>query len=312
MHGGILSTSYEQRVAAAVLAAVIATGCDTVNGLYSPSQLDRLGTEVTSADGVRNELGVANFIRADNRLWVYSWQDDVPYARRSLVVLEFDASGVLCNREVSRAVTPSGRIFASPERYCTTGGVCIEHGIDTDYGTEFDDAFSAVTVSGRAQWRIPQPEPRADECLLVIWPGRKWSRFPYHGVAVSVDGATQWSSFRWLPSGAYARILVHGGAQVVSVRDPDWDARHSIRETPPEDFSTEWWLDFFLRNYGTDASDAPPSSATVQCPAGERVYVAIDSPIDETGSWFPITLRTMDATAAQALIADRPQLLPPD
>ena len=312
MHGDILNASHEQRAAAAILVAVIATGCGTVTGLDAPSQLDRIGTEVTSADGVRNELGVANFIREDNRLWVYSWPDNVPYPRRSLVVLEFDASGTLLNREVSLAVTPSGGILASPERYCTAGGVCIEHGIDTDYGTEFDDAFSAVTVGGQAKGRIWQPEPRADECLLVIWPSRKWSRSPYYGVAVSVDGATQWSTFRWLPSGAFARIVVPGGAQVVSVRDPDWNARHSIRETPPEDFSTEWWLDLFLRNYGTDATDEPPSSATVQCPAGEQVYVIIDSPIDEAGSWFPITLRTVDATAAPALLAERPQLLPPD
>jgi hypothetical protein len=82
MHGCILSTSCERRVAAVVLVAVFATGCDTVSGLYSPSQLDRLGTEVTSADGVGNELGVANFIRDDNRRWIYWWQDDVPYARR--------------------------------------------------------------------------------------------------------------------------------------------------------------------------------------------------------------------------------------
>jgi hypothetical protein len=38
----------------------------------------------------------------------------------------------------------------------------------------------------------------------------------------------------------------------------------------------------------------------------------MDSPIDETGSWIPITLRTVDATAAQALLAGRPQLLPPE
>ncbi len=312
MRVGILNTPHEERVAAAILIAVLATGCGTVTELYSPAQLDRIGSAVTSADGIRNELGVANFLREDNRLWIYSWQDDVPYPRRSFLVLEFDASGTLRNREVSRAVTPSGGILMSPEQYCATGGVCIEHGISTDYGTDFDNAFSAVTVRGQAKGRISQPEPRAEECLLVIWPGRKWSRFPFHGVAVSVEGASQWSSFHWLPSDAFARIVAPGGSHAVSVRDPDWDARHSIRETPPKDFSTQWWLDFVLRNYGTDATDAPPSSATVQCKAGEQVYLTIDSPIDETGPWFPITLRSVEATAAQALLADRAQVLPPD
>jgi hypothetical protein len=312
MHRGILNTPHEERAAAAILLAVLATGCGTVTGLYSPAQLDRVGSAVTSADGIRNELGVANFLREDNRLWIYSWQDDVPYARRSFLVLEFDASGTLRNREVSRAVTPSTGILTSHEQYCTAGGVCIEHGIATDHGTDFDNAFSAVTVRGQAKGRISQPEPRAEECLLVIWPGGKWSRFPFHGVAVRVEDASQWSSFHWLPSGAYARIVAPAGSHVVSVRDPNWDARHSIRETPPKDFSTEWWLDLALRNYGTDATDAPPSSATVQCQAGEQVYLAVDSPIDETGLWFPITLRSVEATAAQALLADRAQVLPPD
>lgn len=312
MHFGTLNTPHEERAAAAILLAVLATGCGTVTGLYSPAQLDRIGSTVTSADGIRDELGVANFLREDNRLWIYSWQDDVPYARRSFLVLEFDASGTLRNREFSRAVTPSTGIFTSHERYCTTGGVCIEHGIATDYGTDFDNAFSAVTVRGQARGRISQPEPRAEECLLVIWPGGKWNRFPFYGVAVRVEGASQWSSFHWLPSGAFARIVAPAGSNVVSVRDPNWDARHSIQETPPKDFSMEWWLDLALRNYGTDATDAPPGSATVQCQAGEQVYLAIDSPIDETGLWFPITLRSVEATAAQALLADRAQVLPPD
>lgn len=312
MNAGTLDMSHDKRGAAAVLVALIATGCSTGAGLYSPSQLDRIGTVITRADDVRAELGVANFMRDEHRLWIYSWQDDVPYARRSLVVLEFDASGTLLNREISRAVMPSGGIVASPERYCTNGGLCIEHGIATDHGTEFDDAFSAVTVKAGARARISQPEPRADECLLVIWPGRSWNRFPYHGVAVSVDGTQQWSSFHWLPSGAFARIVVPGGAHVVSVRDPNWSARHSIQEVPPKDLSTDWWLDLLLFNYGTDATDAPPSSATVQCLAGEHVYRVIDSAIDATGTWFPITLRSVESTAAQALLADKPQLLPPD
>ena len=323
-------------VALVTLLAALAAGCGVFAGRYSPEQLDRVGSELKTADSIYAELGPPDLRREDARLWIYAWGDPVPYPSHSLLVLEFDADGRLSNREVALAVKPSqGGLggYSPSARYCTEGGTCVEHGIDTDSGIKFDDSFSAVTVRGAAQARVLSPEPAANECQWVIWPGEGWSQShssipPPDGVAVSVEGASKWSYYRWLPVGAYARIVLPAGEHVLSVRDPMWDARMSDQNAPAEDLpwwvdedtldeDLSWWvsiLDALLSpTPGPEESDRKPRTATVQCRAGESIYLAIDATFKGKGQhWFPIELRPVNATEAQALMAHMAQLLPPD
>ncbi len=313
---------YADPVAAVTLLAALAAGCAAVPGRYSPEQLERVGSELTNADGVYAELGPPDLRREDARLWIYTWEELVPYPSRSLLVLEFDADGRLSNREAALAVKPTQRGldgFLPSARYCTEGGTCVEHGIDADQGIKFDDSFSAVTVRGAAQARVRSPEPAANECLVVIWPGAGWRQShssipPPDGVAVGIEGASKWSYHRWLPVGAYARMVLPAGEHVLSVRDPVWDARMSDQDTPPEDFTTEWWLDVLMSPaMPAEESDRKPRAETIRCGAGERVYLAIEATFKGKGRhWFPIELRPADAAEAQALMANLAQVLPPD
>ncbi len=309
-------------VAAVTLLAALAAGCAALPGRYSPEQLERVGSELTNADGIYAELGPPDLRREDARLWIYAWEDPVPYPSRSLLVLEFDADGRLSNKQLALAVKPTQRGldgYLPNARYCTVGGTCVEHGIDADAGVRFEDSFSAVTVRGAAQARVRSPEPAAGECQLVIWPGEGWRQShssipPPDGVAVSIEGASEWSNYRWLPVGAYARIVLSAGEHVLSVRDPIWDARMSDQATPPKDFTTEWWLWVFLTpTTSPEEADRQPRTATVQCRAGESVYLAIDATFQGKGQhWFPIELRPVDAAQAQALMANLALVLPPD
>ena len=334
---------------AVTLLAALTAGCGVFAGRYSPEQLDRVGSELKTADSIYAELGPPDLRRKDARLWIYAWNDPVPYPSRSLLVLEFDADGRLSNREVALAVKPTqgGLAGYSPNaRYCTEEGTCVEHGIDTDRGIKFDDSFSAVTVRGAAHARVLSPEPAANECQLVIWPGEGWRQShssipPPDGVAVSIQGASKWSYHRWLPVGAYARILLPAGEQVLSVRDPMWDARMSDQNTPAEDLpwwvdedttaeDRPWWVDedapaedlpwwvsildeLLSPTPGPEESDREPRTATFQCRPGEPVYLAIDATFQGKGRhWFPIEVRPVDTAEAEALMAHMAQVLPPD
>jgi hypothetical protein len=316
-------------VAAVTLLAALAAGCGALPGRYTSEQLERVGGELTTADSIYAELGPPDLRREDARIWIYAWEDPVPYPRRSFLVLQFDAEGRLSNREVALAVKPSqGGLdgLLQSARYCTEGGTCVEHGIATDDGIRFDDSFSAVTVKGAAQERVVSPKTAANECLLVVWPGEGWTQShssigPPDGVAVSIEGSSKWSYYRWLPVGAYARIVLPAGEHVLSVRDPMWDARTSDQTTPEDDLpwgEVPWWmviLDQILTApaYSAEELDRKPRTAPVHCRAGETLYLVIDATFKGKGQhWFPIELRPVDAVEAQALMLHLSQLLPPD
>jgi len=114
-------------IAAATLLAALAAGCGALPWRYSPEQLERVGSELASADSIHAELGPPDLRREDARIWIYAWEDPVPYPSRSLLVLEFDADGRLSNRQVALAVKPTqgglGR-YSPSARYCTEGGPC--------------------------------------------------------------------------------------------------------------------------------------------------------------------------------------------
>jgi hypothetical protein len=306
--------------AAVTLLAVLAGGCGSLPERYSPVQLDRVGRELTTCGSIQGELGVPSLIREDGRLWIYTWEGALPDFRRSLLVLEFDAGDRLLHKELARDVSPSFEGvhgYVTNARYCTAGGFCIEHAIDTDEGIRFDSSFSAVTVRGDARERFAPPGARPDECLLVIWPAGAWSRsrstvVPPDGVAVSIEGAAPWSHPRWLPTGAYARIVLPAGEHLVSVRDPVWEERMADQDSAAEDFTTEWWIDLLL-GPPPEKYDLPSSTASFRCPAGESVHLNLDATFKEKdGHWFPIVLRPVDAAAAQTEIATMRRVLPPD
>ena len=320
---------YVNLVATVTLLAALAAACGALPGRYTPEQLERVGSELATADGIYAELGPPDLRRDDARIWIYAWEDPVPYPSRSFLVVEFDADGRLSNREVALAVKPSQvglNGFLQSARYCTEGGTCVEHGIATDDGIRFDDSFSAVTVRGAAQARVQSPTIAANECLLVVWPGEGWSQShssigPPDGVAVSIDGASKWSYFRWLPVGAYARIVLPAGEHVLAVRDPMWDARTSDQTSTEDDLpwgDVPWWAVIVGEiltgpDYSSEEFDRKPRTIPVQCRAGESLYLQIDATFKGKGQhWFPIELRPVDAVEAQALMVHMAQLLPPD
>ena len=320
---------YVNPVTTVTLLAALAAACGALPGRYTPEQLERVGSELATADSIYAELGPPDLRREDARIWIYAWEDPVPYPSRSFLVLQFDADRRLSNREVALAVKPSqGGLsgFLESARYCTEGGTCVEHGIATDDGINFDDSFSAVTVRGAAQERVLSPRIAANECLLVIWPGKGWTQShssigPPDGVAISIEGSSKWSFYRWLPVGAYARIVLPAGEHVISVRDPMWDARMSDQTTQDDDLSwgdVPWWAVIVGEilsgpDYSSEEFDRKPRTAPVQCRAGEPLYLEIDATFKGKGQhWFPIELRSVDATEAQALMARMAQLLPPD
>ena len=316
-------------VTTVTLLAALAAACGALPGRYTPEQLERVGSELTTADSIYAALGPPDLRRDDARIWIYAWEDPVPYPSRSFLVVEFDADGRLSNREVALAVKPSQvglNGFLQSARYCTEGGTCVEHGIATDDGIRFDDSFSAVTVRGAAQARVQSPTIAANECLLVVWPGEGWSQShssigPPDGVAVSIEGASKWSYFRWLPVGAYARIVLPAGEHVLAVRDPMWDARTSDQTSTEDDLpwgDVPWWAVIVGEiltgpDYSSEEFDRKPRTAPVQCQAGESLYLQIDATFKGKGQhWFPIELRPVDAAEAPALMAHMAQLLPPD
>jgi len=305
------------------LIAALVAGCESLPERYSSERLALVGNDLVDARSINAELGNATLIREDGRLWIYTWQDVVPYPSRSLLVLEFDADGMLLNRELSRAVRPSRNELDRDlpnKQFCTAGGICIEHGISTDESISFEGTTSAVTVKGAAKTRIRSTQPRSDECVVVFWPGHGWreSRFavvmsPY-GFALSVDNAPKWSDFRWVPDGSFARIVMPAGDHVVSVRDPVWDERTSDQETPPEDFTTAWWVTEILLGLPPEKSDLAPSTAPFHCSSGEEWYFRVDAAFVEKGGdhWFPIVLRPIEAAEAQTLMSRMAQVLPSD
>lgn len=308
---------------AAQIVALLA-GCALLPGRYSAASLARIGTELTDADSIYGELGNATLVREDGRHWIYTLPDPLPIFTQSLLVLEFDDDGTLLNRELAWAVKADrSELDREPAnyRYCTAGGTCIEHGISTDEGIRFDGTFSAVSVKGAARTRIQPTQPRPDECVVVIWPGQGWKKSrktvtaPY-GIALSIDGAAKWTYFRWVPDGAFARIVLPAGDHVVSVRDPMWDQRMADQATQPDEFTTQWWVEEVLLDLSPppEERDLQPSTAPFHCWSGEEKYLRVDAAfVQKRGEhWFPIVLHSMEATEAQAVTSRMSQVLPPD
>lgn len=321
----------------AALPGFLLAGCESLPERYSSEKLARVGRELTTADGIYTELGNATLVREDGRLWIYAWQNDVPYPSRSLLALYFDETGQLRSRELALGTRASR---SEPNRdmpnaqYCTAGGTCIEHGIyirddankdPQQGGLQYDGTFSAVTVRGIAKSRVTSIEAQPDQCVLAIWPGKEWDTsrndtMPPYGLALKIDGIPKWSYFRWIPSEAFARIVMPSGEHVVSVRDPSWDERIANPE-PAEESYTEHplptlgdLLEGLLLSPPDERYDLPPSSASLNCQPGEQVFVRVRASFKKRGGdhWFPDVLEKVDATEARALLSGMAQLLPPD
>lgn len=322
-----------------ILLTALVAGCISVpvptpeaKPRFSSAQLDIVGREATTSDGIRAELGPPDLTRDNGRIWIYAWHKvsgmliDVPLSRhdratpggeivsqQSLLVLEFDADGNLQGQELAQEAPHSGR-----RPYCTQGGVCVAGELrtwDESFGPVyvFDDQASTVTVKGRALERFTRLEPTGDECLLTVWPSAEWKRLrsfgrsgdePPDALTLMVEGTVHWWHWQSVPMGTYARTVVPAGPRLLSVRDPQWVARSAGAAAFDE------------------STEGPASSATFRCSAGERVYLAIDPTLRADkgfpgGPWngpkgFPIVLRAVDEAEAQSTIASMPQVLPPN
>jgi hypothetical protein len=129
-----------------------------------------------------------------------------------------------------------------------------------------------------------QGELQPSDCLLTIWPDKNSSESsgsssgPTPGdVFVNIDRMSS-HLWLWLPSETFAAIPLHAGVHEIE-RDPEQGA-------------------FGLH---------PVSFA---CKPGEYIFFAIGA--DRMGGDRPaIVLKSVDAAAAQSLIADVPQVLLP-
>jgi len=279
---------------------------------FTQEQVDAIGREPQSRESLEAGLGFPDLRRDGDRIWIYTWTEDygawelVPIkgqwsdnragpveSHRFLWVFEFDSDGGLRSQEFVRDAKE-----VSPKKYCTMRGVCLHHTLtvdDVEFGFKyvFDNERSAVTVAGEARERIAQPEPRSDECVLVVWPDREWDSYDKGdgllawewegGLALTIDNTPPWSTWRRLPAGAFARLALPAGVHAIAVRG----------SRSPEEQETR------------------KSTRRFECAAGEQVYLAIGS-LKTSGTRLPIELRPVEPTAARALIADMAQLLPPD
>jgi len=111
-----------------ILLTAVVAGCISVpvptpeaTPRYSSAQLDVVGREATTSDGIRAELGPPDLTRDNARIWIYTWHKvsgmliDVPIwmhdpatpggeivSKQYLLVLEFDADGNLQGKELAQ------------------------------------------------------------------------------------------------------------------------------------------------------------------------------------------------------------------
>ena len=321
-----------------ILLAALVAGCIPIpvptpeaKPRYSLAQLDVVGREASTTSSVRAELGSPDLTRDNGRIWIYTWHKvsgmfiDAPLwtdepaspggaivSTEYLLVLEFDADGNLQSKELIQEAPHGGR-----RPYCTRNGVCIAGEVpawDETFGSTyaFEDFSSTVTVKAQARERVTRLKPERDECLLTLWPSAEWKKLAILGprgdkspdaLTLMVEGANPWWHWRSVPMGTYARMVVPAGWRLISVRDPKWDAGSAGAASFDE------------------STEEQAGAATFRCAAGEHVYLAIDPTLQagkgfpgarrDGGRGFPIVLRAVDAAAAQSMIANMAQVLPP-
>jgi hypothetical protein len=286
---------------------------------YTPTQLESVRKDTVTQKSVETELlGLPDFRLEAKRIWIYGWTvysgkwfmgDFLPNyvggavvghvsSTAFLLVLEFDADGILRSKEFAHEVR-GGR-----DRFCTERELCIEHPvldmitIDGKMDTEdphevYRSGYSAVTVKGKAR-DFAGSRPQPDECLLVIWPTEEWNhkdswnpipRIP-GGLALTIEGA-QWPRHAWLPAEAFAVLSMSPGTHAIYAVLPYDDENVICR---PNKRCVE------------------ESAASFECKPGEYAYLAIGRSEENNRA---IVLRSIDAATAQALIADMPEVLVP-
>ena len=326
-------------VAGVILLAALVAGCISVpvptpdtEQRYSSRQLDVVGREATTANSIRAELGPADLTRDNGRIWIYTWHKvfgmliDVPLwtddpatpggelvSKQYVLVLEFDADGNLQSKELIQEAEHTGR-----RPYCTSSGLCLAGEVPTwdetfGFAYVFDDYSSIVTVKDQARERVTRLEPERDECLLTLWASAEWKQLanfgrsgdePPDALALMVAGTIHWWHWQSLPVGTYARMVVRTGEQLISVSHPKRDKSSAGAAAFDE------------------STGEQVSAATFRCGAGEQVYLAIGPTMQVDRGFpgtrqharkgFPIVLRAVEATAAQSMIANMPQFLPPE
>src|SRR6266436_461027 len=226
------------RVVEITLLALILGGCVILpmpfgapDPLYSSAQIKSIQKDVSTKETIL--LGGPTLQRDAERMLIYVWEVKhgdwlvIPYegignpshlgalySETRVLVLEFDSQEVLRNKEFAH------HVMGSDDRYCTEGGVCIEHTIAIgDSGSrrlihEFRNDYSAVTVKGKEREQITRlVEPQATECLLVMWPDKDWTQSASGpapgGLALKVEGVS--GTVTWIPAEAFAVITLPAG-----------------------------------------------------------------------------------------------------
>jgi hypothetical protein len=127
-----------------------------------------------STSSINAKLGEPDLRSESGRVWIYIWEEKhgewalfaigpmadnfvhrnhlgALHSETYVLVLEFDAEGVLRSRDFAHSVS------GSRERYCTDDQLCL------------DKRLGVVTVKGRAKERVQQIELQPSKCLLTVW-----------------------------------------------------------------------------------------------------------------------------------------------
>jgi hypothetical protein len=296
------SRVFKLRLSALAL-AVLAAGCvpvpvpvatERVPPRFAPEQIETIGKDTLDRDAVGAKLGAPDMRAAGDRVWVYHWTttSGAWYGFFSLglvlsgfeylgpissdtavVVITFDEDGRLLTKEVAREVK------GKEDRYCTETALCVElYKVATDHrGATAHYAvvyrLSAVTVKGKARDLAARRQPRADDCLVVMWPDSP-SAMPSDvsgGLLVNVAKGQYYS---WLPEEAFVEMDLRPGTHTV-----------------------EAW------------AESGQGSSMFECGAGESLYLTVGVAASARNQ-ASLVLRRIDPATALALTEPMARALP--
>ncbi len=299
---GFLRRLFTPGLSALALAGLVA-GCvfipvpvptEQIPPRFTPAQIETIGRETLDRDAVRAKLGAPDMRVAGDRVWVYHWTttSGAWYGFYSLglflagsaylgpissdtavVVITFDEGGRLLTKDVTREVR------GKEERYCTETGLCVElYKVATDHrGATAHYAvvyrISAVTITGKMRDLAARLEPRADQCLVVMWPDSSTST-PSDGSGGLLVNVAKGQYYSWLPAEAFVEVLLPPG-------------RHPL----------EAW------------AAGGQGSAEFECGTGEALYFAIGAAASGR-DMSSMAIKPIDPTTAQTVIDRMARVLP--
>ena len=287
----------------ALALAMLVAGCvfvpipvptDRVPPRFTPEQIATIGRDTLDREAVRARLGAPDMRAAADRVWVYHWTTTSGHwygfhslglvlsgfeylgpisSDTAVVVITFDEGGRLLTKEVAREVK------GKENRHCTETGLCVElYKVATDHkGATAHYAvvyrISAVTVKGTMQDLAARRQPRADDCLVVMWPESP-AAMPSDvsgGLLVNVAKGQYYS---WLPEEAFVEM-----------------------DLPPGKHTVEVW------------AESGQGSSMFECGAGESLYLTVGVAASARNQ-SSLVIRRIDPATARALTEPMARALP--